>query len=136
MFLSPVLAKAQGGVTDGWIAPFSPQFNLNLGGEWDLPFVPGLTLNGRVIYTGSQYIDATWPRRSLPDWTRFDLGVRYAFDNPAAVGKLLVARFNVENVLDTNYWAGGGGLRVEDNFLITADGAEKLSPFPDGVVQA
>jgi Xaa-Pro aminopeptidase len=33
------------------------------------------------------------------------------------------------------YWAGGGGLRVEDNFLITADGAEKLSPFPDGVVR-
>jgi Xaa-Pro aminopeptidase len=32
------------------------------------------------------------------------------------------------------YWDGGGGLRVEDNFLITADGAEKLSPFPDGVV--
>jgi Xaa-Pro dipeptidase len=33
------------------------------------------------------------------------------------------------------YWDGGGGLRVEDNFLITADGAEKLSPFPDGVVR-
>jgi Xaa-Pro aminopeptidase len=32
------------------------------------------------------------------------------------------------------YWQGGGGLRVEDNFLITAAGAEKLSPFPDGVV--
>src|SRR5438093_1584565 len=32
------------------------------------------------------------------------------------------------------YWPGGGGLRLEDNFLITADGAEKLSPFPDGVV--
>jgi Xaa-Pro aminopeptidase len=32
------------------------------------------------------------------------------------------------------YWGGGGGLRVEDNFLITATGAEKLSPFPDGVV--
>ena len=32
------------------------------------------------------------------------------------------------------YWQGGGGLRVEDNFLITATGAEKLSPFPDGVV--
>src|SRR4051812_7381171 len=30
------------------------------------------------------------------------------------------------------YWPGGGGLRVEDNFLITATGAEKLSPFPDG----
>ena len=32
------------------------------------------------------------------------------------------------------YWPEGGGLRLEDNFLITADGAEKLSPFPDGVV--
>jgi len=32
------------------------------------------------------------------------------------------------------YWQGGGGLRVEDNFLITAGGAEKLSSFPDGVV--
>ena len=34
------------------------------------------------------------------------------------------------------YIDGGGGLRVEDNFLITADGAEKLSPFPDGIVSA
>jgi len=32
------------------------------------------------------------------------------------------------------YWDGGGGLRVEDNFLVTADGLEKLSSFPDGVV--
>jgi len=34
------------------------------------------------------------------------------------------------------YWEGGGGLRLEDNFLITEAGAEKLSPFPDGIVQA
>jgi Xaa-Pro aminopeptidase len=33
------------------------------------------------------------------------------------------------------YWDGGGGLRLEDNFLITTQGAEKLSPFPDGVVR-
>ena len=33
------------------------------------------------------------------------------------------------------YWDGGGGLRVEDNFLITAQGAEKLSSFPDGIVR-
>jgi Xaa-Pro dipeptidase len=33
------------------------------------------------------------------------------------------------------YWEGGGGLRLEDNFLITADGAEKLSAFPDGIVR-
>jgi Xaa-Pro aminopeptidase len=33
------------------------------------------------------------------------------------------------------YWPGGGGLRVEDNFLVTVDGVEKLSSFPDGVVR-
>jgi len=33
------------------------------------------------------------------------------------------------------YWDGGGGLRLEDNFLITSDGAEKLSGFPDGIVR-
>jgi Xaa-Pro aminopeptidase len=33
------------------------------------------------------------------------------------------------------YWPEGGGLRLEDNFLITADGPEKLSPFPDGVIE-
>lgn len=34
------------------------------------------------------------------------------------------------------YWEGGGGLRVEDNFLITESGPERLCSFPDGVVQA
>jgi Xaa-Pro dipeptidase len=34
------------------------------------------------------------------------------------------------------YIDGGGGLRVEDNFLVTEYGAEKLSPFPDGIVGA
>jgi iron complex outermembrane receptor protein len=109
MFLDAVLTKTQGGLTDGWTAPFSPGLQLNLAGEWDLPFARGLTLNGRVIYTASQYIDTTFPRRSLPDWTRFDLGARYTFDNARSpTGRPVVIRFNVENVLDTDYWAGGG----------------------------
>jgi Xaa-Pro aminopeptidase len=29
------------------------------------------------------------------------------------------------------YWEGGGGLRLEDNFLVTNGGAEKLCSFPD-----
>jgi Xaa-Pro aminopeptidase len=33
------------------------------------------------------------------------------------------------------YWPEGGGLRLEDNFLVTADGPVKLSPFPDGIVR-
>ena len=29
------------------------------------------------------------------------------------------------------YWEGGGGLRLEDNFLVTKTGAEKLCSYPD-----
>jgi Xaa-Pro aminopeptidase len=29
------------------------------------------------------------------------------------------------------YWPGGGGLRLEDNFLITETGNEKLCTDPD-----
>ncbi len=29
------------------------------------------------------------------------------------------------------YWKGGGGLRIEDNFLITASGSERLGHYPD-----
>ncbi len=107
MFLNGVLTKTQGGLTDGWIAPFAPGAQFNLAGEWDLPFARGLTATGRITYTGAQYIDTTYPRRMLPEWTRFDVGARYAFENPAAKGKLLVARFNVDNVLGFNYWEGG-----------------------------
>ena len=34
------------------------------------------------------------------------------------------------------YWEGGGGLRVEDNWLVTAGAPEKLCRFPDGIVRA
>jgi Xaa-Pro aminopeptidase len=34
------------------------------------------------------------------------------------------------------YWEGGGGLRVEDNWLVTDGDPEKLCAFPDGIVRA
>jgi len=29
------------------------------------------------------------------------------------------------------YWPGGGGLRLEDNYLVTAEGNRRLASFPD-----
>ncbi len=108
MFLSAVLTQTQGGLTNGWIAPFSPGAQFNLGAEWDLPFARGLTVNGRVTYTGSQFIDTTFPRRSLPEWTRVDAGLRYVFDNASSpTGKPVALRFFVENLFDNDYWANG-----------------------------
>ncbi|MFZ5781179.1 MAG: TonB-dependent siderophore receptor [Pseudomonadota bacterium] len=110
MLLNAVLTQTQGGLTNGWVAPFSPGAQFNLGGEWDLPFARGLTLTGRVTYTGPQYIDTTFPRRSLPEWTRLDLGARYVLaDSVSPTGKPVALRFSVENVLDNDYWANGLG---------------------------
>lgn len=128
MLLDPKLTKTAGGATDNWIAPFSPGTQANVAAEYDLPFVPGLTVAGRVVYTSAQYIDTTLPRRSLPEWTRFDAGLRYKFDNPAAHGKPLVARLNAENLLGANYWEGGNaattlflGAPRSVRFSLTAD---------------
>jgi iron complex outermembrane receptor protein len=106
MFLDAVLVKTAGGRNDGWRATGAPDFQLNLAGEWDVPFARGLTLDSRVIYTGTQYVGLTSPRLSIPDWVRLDVGARYQFDNVRSpTGKPIVIRFNVDNLLDTNYWA-------------------------------
>jgi iron complex outermembrane receptor protein len=108
MFMDPDLTKTQDGLNDGWTAPFSPKVQVNLGGEWDTPFIQGLTLNGRLVYTGSQYIDTTEPRRQLPDWTRVDLGARYTFqDSHSPTGKPITIHFDVENVYNKDYIASG-----------------------------
>jgi len=102
MLLDARLTKTAGGLYDGNIAVNSPKTNLNLGAEWDTPFVPGLTLTGRAIYTSSLYLDQG-NTQSIPDWTRFDLGVRYKFTGPW--NQPTVIRFDVQNVLDKSYWS-------------------------------
>jgi iron complex outermembrane receptor protein len=76
--------------------------NLNAGAEWDTPFINGLTLTGRVIYTSESYAnDAN--TQVLPAWTRFDAGARYTLVSPWN-GKPIVVRANVENVFNEAYW--------------------------------
>ncbi|MDU6241006.1 MAG: TonB-dependent receptor, partial [Bradyrhizobium sp.] len=78
-----------------------PNLQANLGLEWDLPWVAGLTLNGAVIYTGKQFIDAG-NSQSIPDWTRLDLGARYT---TMINGKKTVLRANIQNVTGESYWS-------------------------------
>ena len=104
MFIDARQAKTQGGTFDGYRSFQIPDTQLNLGAEWDVPFVRGLTLTGRAIYTGTFFADQanTIP---VPDWTRFDTGIRYTFVGPWR-NKPVVVRFNVDNVFNANYWAG------------------------------
>lgn len=86
---------------DGNDAPGVPEYLVNANVEWDLPFVPALTLTGRVVHTGEQAANQA-NTLTLPSWTRFDLGARYV----AVVGdKPLTLRFGVDNVANKRYWA-------------------------------
>ncbi len=98
------LANAARGQFDGNAAPGVPDVAFNLYGEYDLPpwLAPGLTLTGRAIYTSSMFYNQA-NTQSVPDWTRFDAGLRYTFEG--VNGKPVVLRAIVENVLDDSYWA-------------------------------
>ncbi|WP_244431977.1 TonB-dependent siderophore receptor [Rhodopseudomonas sp. B29] len=79
-----------------------PTTQLNLTGEWDLPRLAGVTLTGTVVYTGRQYVDSA-NTQVLPAWTRVDLGARYV---TSIGGRKNTFRGTVQNVANTNYWAG------------------------------
>ena len=84
----------------------APTAQGTIGAEWDLPFLPGVTVDGRVIYTSSQYADNANTQK-VPSWTRFDAGVRYTTE--LSDGNALTLRARVENVMNDNYWASAGG---------------------------
>jgi len=85
----------------GGAVPGVPEFAANADVEWDLPFLPGLTVTGRVVHTGEQPVNAA-NTLELDSWTRFDLGARYVF---AAGAVPVTLRLTVDNVADEAYWA-------------------------------
>jgi iron complex outermembrane receptor protein len=106
-YLDARLSKTEDGTYDGNFAPGVPRINLVLAGEWDTPFLSGFTLTGRVNHSAKTFYEEA-NVRTVPAWTRVDLGARYTFDAPWN-NKPVTIRFNVENVFDKNYWLGAGG---------------------------
>jgi len=95
------LRRTQNGLNEGNQAVGVPEYLLNANAEWDVPFVPALTLTGRVVHTGEQATNIG-NTLFLDEWTRFDLGARYV----AVVGGApLTFRVNLDNVADADYWA-------------------------------
>lgn len=80
----------------------APRWQGNLGGEWDTPWLAGLTLSGRVITTSSQYLDAA-NRQQIPSWTTVDVGARYV---TSVEQRRVVLRLNINNLFDKHYWSG------------------------------
>ncbi|MFT4053258.1 MAG: TonB-dependent siderophore receptor [Novosphingobium sp.] len=102
--------RTTNGATDGNDAIGVPEYTANVNIEWDLAFLPGVTLTGRVMQTGRQMVNLT-NTLELPEWTRFDLGARYVV---AIADKPVTFRFNVDNVANKRYWASSlGGYLVQ-----------------------
>ncbi|NNG21743.1 TonB-dependent receptor [Telluria aromaticivorans] len=97
--------KNAGGVNEGKDAIGVPGTQVNLGAEWDVPGVQGLSLNARGLYTSSQYADAANSQK-LPSWSRLDIGANYM---TRFMDRNLTLRARIDNVTDKNYWASAGG---------------------------
>ncbi|ADL00330.1 TonB-dependent receptor [Brevundimonas subvibrioides] len=103
--LDAELTETAGGALDGRAPIGAPELQGNVNVEWDVPAVTGLTLEGRLVYTGEQEVNAT-NTVQLDSWTRLDAGVRYAFE---ASGRPLTVRARVENLADEDQWVAVGG---------------------------
>ncbi|OYY37200.1 MAG: hypothetical protein B7Y08_13625 [Rhodospirillales bacterium 24-66-33] len=99
--MSPVLTSTLNGTNNGHYAPGVPQFQANLGLDWDTPWVKGMTVGGRLIYTGQAFLDPA-NLQSVPAWTRVDLSAKYVFERTD--GKPIAIRGQVTNVGNNNYW--------------------------------
>lgn len=85
-------------------------------GEYRIPGVPGLTLNGGVSHIGSSYGDAMNTDR-LPGYTLVDIGARYELE---AGTYPVTLRLNVNNLTNKRYWVNSQYLGDARTVLLSA----------------
>jgi iron complex outermembrane recepter protein len=104
-WLDPKLEKAQNGTNEGNDVVGVAKYRLVLGGEYDLRTFEGLTLGGKIIRNGSQYLDASNSLEVDP-WTRVDINARY---ETSIAQQDVTWRLNITNVMNESYWASAAG---------------------------
>ena len=101
-FIQGELTKTNSAATRGNTPIGVPAVQVNVGAEWDTPFMEGLTLTCNVIHTDEQFVNVA-NTQQIPSWTRLDLGARYL----TKINETPVTfRAEVENVFDLDYWSG------------------------------
>lgn len=98
------MTRTARGAFDGRKAIGVPELTANLGAELDVATLPGLTLTGRFIHTGSAFVDLANTQK-VPSWRRVDVGARYAWHSgPTRV----TLRAGIQNLLDDHSWTIAG----------------------------
>ena len=104
-WLDAKLEKAQNGTNEGNYVVGVAKYRLVLGGEYDLRTVEGLTLGGKIIRSGPQYLNASNTLEVDP-WTRVDLNARY---ESSIAQQDVTWRLNITNLMNEGYWASAAG---------------------------
>lgn len=99
------MSRTAGGTADGKKAIGVPEITANLGAEFDLPAVPGLTLTGRYLHTGGAFVDLANTQR-VPAWNRVDVGARYR--TAVGDGTTMTLQAGITNLADKAYWTIAG----------------------------
>ncbi|MEY0951879.1 TonB-dependent receptor [Providencia manganoxydans] len=74
----------------------------NIGAEYDIPSVSGLSINGNVNYHTRQYVNKE-NTHSIPSWTTVDVGSTY---KTTVSNTPVTLRLNINNILNERYWSG------------------------------
>tara|TARA_R110001599_G_scaffold171353_1_gene362304 strand:+ start:323531 stop:325717 length:2187 start_codon:yes stop_codon:yes gene_type:complete len=111
--LDAEIRKTANGQNDGNRVIGVPKAQANLGLEWRVPGIQGLSLDSQIVATGSSYANNTNTLK-VAGWTRLDLGARYMTE---VSGKILTLRANIDNVTDRDYWASVGGNGGSSGYL-------------------
>lgn len=99
------LSKTLNGATDGKWAIGVPNYQANIGFEYNPPMLRKAVLTARWLTTGAQYVDSANTQKA-PGWNRVDLGARYV----EVIDKHPVTfRLTVENVADSRFWESAFG---------------------------
>lgn len=85
-----------------------PEAVYRLGLDWDLPWMPQITLSGRVNHISDMYANDT-NTLTLPSVTTLGAGAAY---RATIADKPVVFRLNVSNLTDENYWLSSNGMFV------------------------
>ena len=126
-WLDAELTRTAGGALDGNRPIGAPELQGNVNVEWDVPQVGGLTLEGRVVHTGDQPVNAA-NTVELPSWTRFDAGLRYAAE---VAGRPVTLRARIENLADKDQWVAVGGYPGANYLSLGAPRTLRLSLSTD-----
>lgn len=108
-FYDASLIGTTGRTKDGNHPAAIPDCTFNVGADWDLPWVPGLGVNGRVQHTGHEYLDAA-NNLQMPAWTRYDAGLRYS---TTIKRRPVVFRATLQNIFAKRYWVAQSAYLME-----------------------